>query len=684
MRGSFSNIPKPKKFLPMGANAVKLKMVAAKMQEGISAHNAGNLDRAQSIYEEILSIDARNFDALQLLATLAAQSGKFERAVELFSQALKINDKNAYVLNNFANALQEVGLVQKALESFDKAIAANPKYAEAHSNRGNILQKLGRLEEAIASYDFAIEMRSDYAEAYFNRGNALRGMKKYEAATSSYAQAIAVFPVYAEAYFNRGIALFNLCRFEEAVDSYEQCIAIRPNDAEAFCDLGNALLRLERLDEAIASYSQAILLRAEYPEAFNNRGIAYSLGKNFSQAIESYDQAIRLRPDYAEAYSNRGVSLKDLKQLEDAVVSYDRAIALSPKYTEAYSNRGTALFQLARLDAAIASYDEAISINPNYADAHWNKSLVLLTQGNLRLGWELYEWRWAKEKMESNIRAFDKPLWLGLEDLNGKTVLIHAEQGLGDSLQFCRYVELVKMRGAIVLVEVHQPLVELFRGLNGVDEVIERGHPLPAFDYHCPMLSLPLAFKTDINNIPDSSPYLSSSSIKREEFSRKLGVKNNMRIGLVWSGSTIHPNDSNRSFRLADLIGVLPEGYEYICLQKEVRDIDLPMLTQSQIRTFSSDLFSFTDTAALCELMDIVISVDTSVAHLAGALGKETWLLLPSLPDWRWMLDRPDTPWYPSMRLYRQGVDKDWAPVLAKVSEDLKGVDLHRNGRRAI
>ena len=286
-------------------------------------------------------------------------------------------------------------------------------------------------------------------------------------------------------------------------------------------------------------------------------------------------------------------------------------------------------------------------------------------------GWELYEWRWKRENFTSRKRNFSQPLWLGVESLANKTILLHAEQGLGDTIQFCRYIPLVKKLGARVLLEVPKPLMELLEDFEGVDELLEAGKKLPEFDYQCPLLSLPLSFKTELNAIPSPTPYLQSNAEKIMVWSQRLGAKSKHRIGLVWSGSTIHKNDSNRSLALADLINYLPQNFEYVSLQKEVRERDNEVLANSAIKNYSQQLIDFTDTAALCDLMDLVISVDTSVAHLAAALGKPTWILLPFISDWRWMLDREDSPWYESVKLYRQGEDREWEPVFERVARDL-------------
>jgi TPR repeat len=390
--------------------------------------------------------------------------------------------------------------------------------------------------------------------------------------------------------------------------------------------------------------------------------------------VASYDRAIEIKPDYADAYSNRGIALKDLKRFEEALASYDRAIEIQPDYAEAYSNRGVALQELKRVEEAVASYDRAIAIQPDYASAYWNKSLALLLVGQFDQGWKLYEWRWKRDTFTTPKRNFPHPLWLGAEDLADKTILLHAEQGLGDTIQFCRYAKLVKERRARVALEVPKALLSLLSGLEGVDVLIEKGQALPAFDYHCPLLSLPLAFKTDLTSIPSPKPYLAASTQKCEEWGQRLGVKRKPRVGLVWSGSTVHKNDHNRSLTLQQLLPYLPVGCEYVSLQKEVREVDKPVLEGGDIRHYGDELKDYTDTAALCELMDLVISVDTSVVHLAGALGKSTWVLLPYAPDWRWLLDTDASPWYASIELYRQAEDLSWGPVLERVSKDLQGL----------
>jgi len=577
------------------------------VEQGLNLHQRGNLNDAQNIYEQILSIQENNFDALQLLGALFAQVKKYPQAIKFLS----------------------------------KAIIVDPNHAGCFSNLGISFQKLRRLEEALSSYDKAISLQADYAEAYSNRGAVLQELK----------------------------------RFDEALSSYDKAISIKGDYAEAFNSRGTVLEELKRLEEALSSYHKAISINKDFTESYYNRGNVLHKLKRLEEALSSYDKAISLHEDYAEAYSNRGLVLQDLKRLEEALSSYDKAISLHEDYAEAYSNRGTVLEELKRLDEALSSYEKAISINKDYAEAYWNSSICYLLAGNFNEGWARYEWRWQSKSISktAGIRKFSQPLWLGTEVLKDQTIFLYAEQGLGDTIQFSRYVSLVAGLGAKVVLEVQPSLVKLLSYLEGISQIISKGDKLPNFDYQCPLMSLPLAFKTELKTIPSVSKNISTDEKKVEKWQAILGEKTKPRVGIVWSGAVNHKNDLQRSLKLSQLITHLPSDYEYLSLQKEISDVDKEVLIECcKIKHFGDDLKDFTDTAALCELIDIVISVDTSVAHLAGTLGKNTWVLLPYSPDWRWLLDRNDSPWYSSVKLYRQEKINDWESALVNIESDLK------------
>jgi len=474
------------------------------------------------------------------------------------------------------------------------------------------------------------------------------------------------------AKFQQALALHQTGQLAQAQALYQDILKVQPKHFDALHLLGVAAYQAKNSQRAVELIRQAIKLNPNSASAHSNLGLALHELKQFDDAVHSYDRALALKPDFAEAHSNRGNSLQKVNRISEAVVSYSMAVEHRPNYAEAHTNLGAAFRELGQLSAALSHFEQALLLNPNYADAKWNKSLTLLLNGNFFDGLPLYEWRWYGEPFASKKRSFSQPLWLGHKPLAGKSVLLYSEQGLGDTLQFCRYAKLVADLGASVILEVQPPLIKLLDSIAGVSVLVSKGELLPRFDYQCPLMSLPLAFKTDLGDIPSTHSYLSSDPAKTARWSAKLGNKTKPRIGLVWSGSSTHHNDHNRSMLLADLMRQLPLGYEYVSLQKDIRDTDRSELDgRENLLHFEHDLNDFADTAALCSLMDLVVSVDTSVAHLSGALGKPTWVLLPYTPDWRWMLGRNDSPWYPTLALYRQVVAGNWDDVLNRVATDL-------------
>ena len=387
-----------------------------------------------------------------------------------------------------------------------------------------------------------------------------------------------------------------------------------------------------------------------------------------------YEEVLREKPNQFDALHLLGVIALQTGHPERAIELIGKAIALRPDYADAHYNRGLALQDLKRSDDALTSYDRAIALKPDYAEAYWNQSLCLLLLGRFEQGWRLYEWR---RRLHERIAAhsFPQPLWLGEEDIAGKTLFLWWEQGFGDTIQFYRYAKLVEARGAKVIMSVQMPLRGLLKQISPTIQIINP-HELPTdFDYHCPMLSLPLAFQTTLETIPAQQQYLKADEELRFAWSARLPPKTNSRIGLVWSGRTDSKSDYNRSMQLQQFLPILSADADWICLQKEIKEKDLGVLRQDgRIAYFGDDLRDFSDTAALLDQMDLVITIDTSVAHLAGAMGKPVWVLLHYNSDWRWLLDRDDSPWYPSARLFRQQQIGDWAGVIDRVGSELRSV----------
>ena len=515
----------------------------------------------------------------------------------------------------------------------------------------------------------AIDPNSFYSFQQLGVINAKLG--QLDSAVDLLCRAIEVNPTNDDAYYHLGVAMCKLKQFAAGVECFDKALALNPSHAQAACDRASALVELGQFEDALAGYDQAIGICADYAEAYSYRGSALLALQLTDEAIASFDRSIALEPS-AGAYLNRGNAYQAKGQYQAAAASYDAAIALQSDYPMAYSNRSASLKHLHRLHESIASSNQAIALDPSYADAHWNRALTCLLKGDLAQGFLGYHWRWELDNFKKIRRTFDRPLWLGTPSIRGKKLLIHGEQGFGDTIQFARYAALVQAAGGHVVYEVEPQLFTLFQSLPGVGTLLRQGDPLPEFDYYCPVMSLPMALGTDLASIPAPFSYLKAGEAKLTQWAEVLGPKTVTRVGLAWSGSPTHQDDHNRSIALSTLLEGLPAGFQYFSLQKDVRAADMAALAGAHnVRHFGEQLADFSDTAALCELMDLVISVDTSLAHLSGALGLPTWVLLPHLPDWRWLLERRDSPWYPSIRLYRQSKARHWDDVLQAVANDL-------------
>lgn len=510
-------------------------------------------------------------------------------------------------------------------------------------------------------------------EAKFEQAYAFHQKGMLEQARALYLEALKANLDHVDSLHFLGVIEDSLGNHARAIALIGRAIEIVASNPSCFLNLGNAQVHQRDFEAALGSYAKAIALKPDYAKAYVGRASVLNEMGQPAAAIECLDATIAMDPACVEAHYNRGFILKQMGHLDAAIASYDQAVALRPGFAEAYLGRGDALVQQNAVAAAIVNFDHAIAIRPDFALANWAKSLTLLLAGDFASGWALHEWRWKIAKDDKDLRTYAQPLWLGSESLNGKTIFLYGEQGLGDWIQFCRYAGLVAEMGAKVVLEAPAPLFELAKSLDSVVTLIQRGSVLPAFDYHCPLLSLPFAVKTSVDTIPSSEVYLRSKHLHSAKWAGKLRDRHLPRIGVVWSGNATHLNDRNRSIPLASLLAGLPDNFEYVSLQKEVRDSDQAALNASvTLRHFGEEIEDFSDTAALCALMDVVISVDTSVAHLSAALGKETWVLLPFAPDWRWMLGTDKSPWYPSMTLFRQAEARDWSEVLERVARRLK------------
>jgi tetratricopeptide (TPR) repeat protein len=557
--------------------------------------------------------------------------------------------RQADTLLRQAVALQQNAAYTEAEELYREILVLRPKHFDAIQLLGALSLQSGRLEEGIVLLKQAV---------------AINGMQ-------------------APIHSNLAYAYNALHRYKEGLASANRALALSADFVDALNNRGNALAGLDQPAEALASFERALTLQSGFAQGWNNRAcVLRDLGRP-ADALASCDQAITLQPNYADAWSNRANALSDLNRPEDAQASYQRAIELAPALTDAWNNLGLTLVDLNLHTQALGSYEHALTLSPGFAEAHWNESLCLLQMGRLAEGWQKYEWRWERRRIKAGKRVFAEPLWLGDFPIVGKTILLHAEQGLGDTLQFCRYAALVSALGARVLLEVQPELMRLLSHLEGVAELIEQGQPLPSFDCHCPLLSLPLAFKTELDTIPAGTPYLHPDPQTAQRWAERIGndAPGALKVGLVWAGGNrphvaeLRKNDARRSIALDTLRPLfdIPQ-VQFYSLQKgpAARQLVQSPESGSRIIDYTDELADFADTAALVANLDLVISVDTAVAHLAGAINRPVWILNRFDTCWRWMLERTDSPWYSSARLFRQPALGEWTSVIELVREALR------------
>jgi tetratricopeptide (TPR) repeat protein len=532
-------------------------------------------------------------------------------------------------------------------------------------------QKAGALQQALQAYEDILTQEPAHAGSLHMLGLIYAQTGQAQQGVDLLCRALEWEPDNAQAYYGLGFAMCKLKQFAAGIECYETAMSLRPQFAEAACDKGSALIELDRCSEAVESFDLAISWRPDYADAYVYRGNALRGLQEDAAAVRSFEAGLAINPAFASGHLNLGNALLAQGNYEGALASYDRTIALRPQDAMAYSNRSGVLKHLHRFDEALRSCESAVALAPDFAFGQWNHSLLLLLLGDLRAGFEKYHWRWKTDTFQVIRRKFSQPMWLGSESLKGQTVLIHTEQGLGDTIQFARYAQVLAERGARLVLEVEPALYDVMRTLPGVDTLVRQRDPLPAFDLYCPLMSLPIGCGTTLETVPCAIPYLRTNPAKVWGWQERLGPKTRLRVGLVWSGSTTHQADHLRSLGLSELLDALPAEFEYVSLQKEIRPGDMAAVQASGMAQYGDDLLTMDDTAALCACMDLVIAVDTSVAHLAGALGLPVWVLLPHMPDWRWLLERSDSPWYPSARLYRQTRAGDWNAPLAQVRADL-------------
>jgi tetratricopeptide (TPR) repeat protein len=578
-----------------------------RLEQALALHGAGEFDRAARFYRSILAVEPTHFAAAHMLGALLLQQGAYDAAQRQLRRASQINPYSPETLNHLGMALRHLDWLDDALAAYDRAVALRPNYAEAYCNRGNVLRLLKRFDAALASYDRAIALKPHYADAYHNRGALLEA--------------------------------------------------------------------LDRWDDAAASYENAIALRPDFPEALNNLGNVSRVLCRYDEALAAYDRAIALVPDYAGALTNRGNVLRDMHRYAEALESHERALALEPGLAEIYNNRGSVYRDISRFDDAMRDYRDALSLAPGHIEARWSLGLTQLLLGDWEQGWENYELRFGKRYNASRRPDNPAPEWLG-EPLAGRRILLYGEQGNGDVIQFVRYAAALEAQGAEVTVLTHRRLHRLLSSVGATVKFASAVTPEQPFDFQIALMSIPRILTLRPGNVVARTPYLAADPRRVDIWRARLGG-HGFKVGLCWQGNPAGSIDNGRSLPLREFAPLATiDRVRLVSLQKNhgVEQIDkrpAGMILETPGHDFDDGADAFVDTAAMMANLDLVVTSDTSIAHLAGALGRPVWIVLKHVPDWRWLLGRADSPWYPNARLFRQHAVDDWASAVRDVAAAL-------------
>ncbi len=704
-------------------------------------HERGNLAAAERIYRQIVEAEPTHAEAWHLLGVAAHQAGRHAEAITSIGHALALAGPNAAYLNHLGAAHGALQNLEQAEAAFRQALQLAPADSQTHYNLAALLNLQGHTDAAIASYRRAIELNPRFAEAQFNLGNLLRDRQQLAEAERCYAAALAARPGYlkaatslanvlslqdkqpeaeaawrqivaldpnsADSHFRLGSLLQAQGRNREAADELQAAVYANPRLVEAQNNLGCVLRSLGELDRAEQCFRLALAEQSDFAEALNNLGSVLHKKKDYDAAVDCFRRALALRPDFSQAHNNLGAVLLDQKQPDAALEHYRRALELDPASSEVLINIGSALqmqgdmaaavdyhrralaidprahrahFSLGaaahfaqQVDEALAHYDEAIRLKPDYAEAYYNRSFVWLSQGDFPRGWRDYEWRFRCEDYQG--RRFGAPRWDG-SSLAGRTLLIHAEQGLGDTFHFIRYARLAERLGGPIVVEVQPALVPLLTA-SGYRNLLAGGSPLPPFDVHASLMSMPGLLATTVDTVPADVPYLSTDPELVARWRERLAATPGFKVGIVWQGNPSYTFDRFRSIPLLEFapLAAVP-GVELLSLQKNAGVEQIAALEgRFRVRDLGSTLDvtvgAFLETAAVMANLDLLVTSDTAAAHLAGGLGVPVWLVLGKACEWRWMNDRTDSPWYPTMRLFRQSRQGDWSDVFRAMQREL-------------
>jgi len=617
-------------------------------------------------------LQPQDADTLYRQAQSSCQAGRLEEGIELIRRALVIAPASAPAHVLLGQALAGLGKVQDALAAIERAIQIDPALAAAHGNHGDLLATLGRHQDAVASYDRAIAIEPDAVANWLNRGAVLFELGRYDEALIDFDRVAELAPDFAQAHFNRANTLLRQGRDPEALAAFDRGLALDPTNVEGLYGRGSILARLDRPTEAAASFERLLAVEPANVEALANHGAVLFKLERFDEALSSFRQASELRPDDVDLLYRLGFTLGAVHRHAEALAAYERLLQTKPDHVDALLNHGIELQQLHRDREALASYAKITAIEPDHVDAHLNEALALLTLGDFRSGLSKFEWRLKKH------RSWERDVaraWRGRAPIDGRTILLYPEQGLGDSIQMVRYVPVLARQGARVVLEVPPPLKALMSRVEGAARVVASGEPVSSFDYHCPLMSLPLAMGTEPDTIPAHVPYLTAAPDDVATWATRLPSVSDgrLRVGINWCGNPAFRDDRNRSMTLDGIMPLLDvPGIDFVTLNPGIHPQDARRLSAiPHVSHVAAGFRDFSDTAAVAASLDLVVTTDTAIAHLAGAMARSLWIMLAAAPDWRYALDAGRNRWYPTARLFRQIVPGDWSPVVESVRREL-------------
>lgn len=635
-------------------------------QQAFQNQQAGNYAAAEHIYRGILEQDETQAEAWHLLGVMYSQRGDHQRGLECVLKALAINDKQATYHGNAGVMYRALGMFDESIASYRRALEIAPEFADAHGNLANLLAAQGHLDDALVHYAKAIWHKPSFAEAYFGIGRLLQAKNRLGEAIGFCRGAVDMKPELADAHELLAEMHYATGKLAEARTAIQETLRLKPNSSAAHFRLATILLAERKLPLAAQSLRAAIAADPQSSAAHCQLAGLLLQQDQLDEAREHFEKALAIDPSMPEAHCGLGV-IKSRQFLHSAATEHlQRAIELRPDYTQAIIQLATASVLLGRHEEAHACYERLLYLQPDHHDAHCDRSMLLLSEGRYAEGWREYEWRWKRSDAR-NVR-YNAPRWTGTP-LPGKTLLVHTEQGFGDTLQFIRYAALVKQRVGRLIVECAPALVSLLQRHPAIDEVVTRGTTLPAFDAHAPLLSLPGVFGTTLESIPAEIPYLTPAAEAVEQWREVFASAKGLRIGLNWQGSPSHALDRLRSLPLEALVplGEVPSVQLYSLQTGAGREQLKPLADRLPIIDLGDQLGDFHNTAAALAHLDLAITCDSAVGHLAGATGRPVWILLAQTCDWRWLLDREDSPWYPTARLFRQRERDEWGEDIQRV-----------------